>query len=102
MGLMQSQTAWQNIWGFPERSEISRVTARQVYLSQDRRLKNLKGAFRLHRKNVSGKRILLIDDVMTTGATCNEVARLLRRHGAKSVAVAVIARQGLNTPRKIA
>ena len=69
-----------------------RHSAQQVNLSQNQRLENIKSAFLLLKKNMSGKRILLIDDVMTTGATCNEIARLFRSHGAKDVAVAVVAR----------
>jgi len=77
-----------------------RPTAQQVNLSQTQRLKNITSAFRLRKKNIAGKRILLIDDVMTTGATCNEVAKVLRFHGASDVAVGVVARQGLNVHRK--
>ena len=77
----------------------SRHTDKQVTLPQTQRTRNLKNAFQLQKKRVSGKRILLIDDVMTTGATCNEVARVFRSHGACDVAVAVVARQGLNTSK---
>lgn len=77
-----------------------RYTAQQVNLSQTQRLKNIASAFRLRGKNIAGKRILLIDDVMTTGATCNEVAKVLRFHGASDVAVGVVARQGLSVHRK--
>ena len=73
----------------------SQYTEKQVALSQNQRSKNLAGAFRLLKKNVVNKRILLIDDVMTTGATCNEIAGVFRSHGAIDVAVAVVARQGL-------
>ncbi len=75
----------------------SRHTTKQVTLPQTRRKRNLENAFRLIKKEVSGKRILLIDDVMTTGTTCNEVARIFQSNGARDVAVAVVARQGLNT-----
>ncbi len=77
----------------------SRNTKKQVALPRTQRIRNLKNAFRLHKKRVLGKRILLVDDVMTTGTTCNEVARVFREHGACDVAVAVVARQGLNTPK---
>ena len=84
--------------GLPRANRLiirSQYTEKQVALSQTQRTKNLAGAFRLLKKNVVNKRILLIDDVMTTGATCNEIARVFRSHGAKDVAVAVVARQGL-------
>lgn len=51
----------------------------------------MRGAFEC-RADFTGQRLLLIDDVMTTGATVNECARILKLHGAASVTVAVIAR----------
>ncbi len=57
------------------------------------RFQNVRGAFRVRRPQVvSGARILLIDDVLTTGATCSEAARMLKQSGAAMVAVAVVAR----------
>ena len=52
-----------------------------------------RGAFALHpRRSVKGKRVVVIDDVLTTGATAEECARVLRRAGAASVGVLVLAR----------
>ncbi|MCQ2562086.1 MAG: ComF family protein, partial [Alphaproteobacteria bacterium] len=50
------------------------------------RKKNISGVFVIkNNKNISGKNILLVDDVMTSGATFNELAHILRKAGAKSV-----------------
>lgn len=65
----------------------------QGSLTAHRRRTNLRGAMRLRRwHDVGGKRILLIDDVLTTGATCSEAARALKSAGASDVVVAVLAR----------
>jgi predicted amidophosphoribosyltransferase len=51
---------------------------------------NLRGAFRL-RRAVAGRRILIVDDVVTSGATLREAARVLRDGGAQVVGAAVAA-----------
>jgi len=57
------------------------------------RFPNVRGAFRLRRGyDVRGARVLLIDDILTTGATASEVARVLKKSGAKMVHVVVLAR----------
>lgn len=69
----------------------TRATAAQADLPHKERRKNVRGAFEC-RSDLTGQRLLLIDDVMTTGATVNECARVLKLHGAASVTVAVVAR----------
>jgi ComF family protein len=70
-----------------------RETRSQVGLSKKEREDNMKGAFSVTRKNeIEGQRILLVDDVYTTGATLREGARALTLGGAKEVIVATIAR----------
>ncbi len=70
-----------------------RTTKKQGMLSTPGRFANVRGAFNLHaRANVNGKKILLVDDVMTSGATASEAAKMLYRAGAASVSVAVAAR----------
>ncbi|MCV6574834.1 MAG: ComF family protein [Cohaesibacter sp.] len=72
-----------------------RATRQQVGLSDQEREANVRGAFRLnetYRHNISGKSIVLIDDVMTTGATIEACARALRRAWAAQIFVIVFAR----------
>ncbi len=65
----------------------------QTRLSPAERRKNVRDLFRLRSEEaVRGKRVLIIDDVITTGATSHELAALLRRGGARSVAVLAVAR----------
>jgi ComF family protein len=67
-----------------------RPTRHQVGLTRAQRRENLQGAFRVPqegRARISGRRVLLIDDVFTTGATANAAARALLRGGAASVDV---------------
>lgn len=68
-----------------------RETESQQGLSAKERVKNLQGSFKLE-KNVAGQNILLIDDVMTTGATVAACSRTLIEGGAANIYVAVIGR----------
>jgi predicted amidophosphoribosyltransferase len=73
----------------------SRRTLKQSSLPSSRRRVNLRTAFRVPGRfasQVAGRRILLVDDVLTTGATADEAARALLDAGAATVRVAVIAR----------
>lgn len=72
---------------------IQRVVATpsQQGLSRSARRSNLHGAFAAQR-DLSGLRVLLLDDVMTTGTTLNELAREVRRAGAARVAGVALAR----------
>ena len=73
--------------------ERIRYTTTQTALDRAERMENLHNAFRL-RKNaeVRGLCVLLIDDVLTTGSTLSECARVLKRAGAISVHAATAAR----------
>ncbi len=68
-----------------------RDTGTQVSLSGSRRRENVRGAFEAA-GSVRGKRVLLIDDVLTTGSTVGECARELVGKGAREVAVYTVAR----------
>lgn len=72
-----------------------RETPHQLSLPRERRLANVRGAFAIEptrRAEVVGRRIALIDDVMTTRATADELSRVLLDAGAQSVQVWVVAR----------
>ena len=71
-----------------------RVTPEQMGLSAKSRKENLKGAFEV-RGNIEGKQIAIIDDVMTTGSTANELSQQLLKAGAKYVDVWVCARAAI-------
>lgn len=80
--------------GLPLATDICtrpRETSPQEGLTLLQRHRNLKNAFACS-VDLSGKRILLIDDVVTTGATVGECARTLRLHGAAEIVVAAVAR----------
>lgn len=68
-----------------------RWTVPQVNLSGKERELNVKGAFGVQ-KDVKGKRILLVDDVYTTGATVRECSKVLKKSGAKDVCILTLAR----------
>ncbi len=70
-----------------------RRTLPQANLSPRRRKANVRGAFalRMH-EDLIGARVLLVDDILTTGATLNEAAKTLRKAGAGDVYAAVLAR----------
>jgi ComF family protein len=71
----------------------ARRTESQFLLSPAQRRQNVRNAF-VVRGEVSGKAVLLIDDVYTTGATVAECTRILLRARARSVHVATLARAG--------
>ena len=64
----------------------------QVGLSADKRRKNIRGAFSATLDRFSQRSIAIVDDILTTGATANELARVLRRIGVAQIQVWVVAR----------
>ncbi|MFA5948631.1 MAG: ComF family protein [Candidatus Gracilibacteria bacterium] len=89
--------------GIPMRRYLIKTknTATQVGLDRIGRIINLRGAFCVamefgksnERKNLTGKNVILIDDVLTTGATLNECAKVLKRAGAEKVYGMVLVKQ---------
>jgi len=71
----------------------ARPTLPQTGLGKMARRRNMRGAFQvIDPDRVKERRILLVDDVYTTGATADEAARTLKRHGAVSVDLITVAR----------
>ncbi len=66
-------------------------TRSQTRLDAESRRRNVRNAFALKDERINNKNILLVDDVLTTGATINECARVLKQAGAKNVYACVAA-----------
>jgi ComF family protein len=70
-----------------------RATPRQALLDHDGRRRNVRGAFRVTRPEaIEGRRLLLLDDVLTTGATLNACTHTLIQAGAAHVSILTLAR----------
>jgi len=79
----------------PEICELSRDTATQMDLPLQERARNVRGAFQC--PGIVAGTVAVVDDVMTTGATLDEVASTLKRAGAARVVNWVVAR----TPHRV-
>jgi ComF family protein len=97
-GFNQSELLAQEIsrrWNVPVRNLVrrKRATASQAGLTSAKRRANVQGAFSVPRgRRLDGLRVLLVDDVITTGATASACAQTLKRAGAKHVTVLALAR----------
>ena len=73
----------------------------QKGLTGEQRIENVKNAFKVvKRESVKGKKVLLVDDILTTGSTANEICRILLKAGATAVYVATVASVEYKTPEK--
>ncbi len=102
----QYNQAWElcrelsRVTGWPALNAMQRVrpTTAQASLSRNQRIENLRGAFAitksaLKKKSLTGRNVLLVDDVLTTGSTATECARILKREaGVEKVVVITVAR----------
>lgn len=79
--------------------ERIRNTPQQSELPAARRAANVRNAFRM-RAELPARHVAIVDDVVTTGATVNELARLLKRNGAETVQVWAVARTPAENARK--
>ncbi len=75
-----------------------RSTDVQAGLTLSQRRKNVQGAFQVSDTNIQGKKILLIDDVLTTGATVSAAAKVLRKQGTARITVLTLARVDRRMP----
>lgn len=98
-GFNQSQLLAREIgrrWNVPVRKLVrrKRATAPQAGLTSAQRRKNVQGAFEAKKRaRLQGMSVLLIDDVLTTGATASACARALKRAGAAHVSLLTLARR---------
>jgi predicted amidophosphoribosyltransferase len=77
----------------PDAMSRRKPTAPQAGLTGAQRRLNVRGAFAVKRRHlIEGRRVLLVDDVFTTGATAGTCAAVLRRAGAREVSVLTLAR----------
>ncbi len=91
-------------WHLSVKSILRRVrpTTSQTGLSRHQRRANVRGAFQVvDAEGVAGKNVILVDDVLTTGTTAQECARILRKGGAARVWVATAARVSKQEPALI-
>ncbi|HHE67490.1 MAG TPA: ComF family protein [Candidatus Parcubacteria bacterium] len=72
----------------------TRETLSQTGLNKEERIKNVEGAFLVQNKEkIENKKVLLVDDVFTTGATMEECAKVLKKAGAERVIGVALARE---------
>lgn len=86
-----------NIEDLSPNFSCTKVYSDQKGLNYEEREKNINGVFK-YEGNLTGKTVVLIDDIVTTGATLRECIRILRNAGAEEILVVVMAINQLDTP----
>jgi len=81
----------------PQAARRVRSTLEQTTLTAAQRLRNLRGAFEVSAR-VQGRHVAILDDVITTGATAGELARMAWAAGAREVEIWAVARAELRSP----
>lgn len=87
--------AWSTYFNYPVNTQdLIRIKNRppQVGLSETKRKENIEGVFKWQGGSLKEQTVILVDDIITTGATLNEAARTLKAAGAKSVKALVLAK----------
>ena len=99
-GFNQAEVLFERLGWPPAPGRLDRIrpTASQVGLSAGERRENVAGAFRYRGPDLKGATVAVLDDVVTTGATASECARVLREHGAGRVYALAYARAPYRTP----
>ena len=68
-------------------------TIPQSVLDKDKRIENIKGAYYIKNEQIlKNKKVLLIDDIFTTGSTVNECSKILKQVGVKEIGIFTLAR----------
>lgn len=82
-----------NLEFFPNLVIKTRYTKQQAKLNREQRLQNLKDSFALSDNQiVKNRNVIIVDDIYTTGATVNEIAKVLKQNGANEIWALVIAK----------
>lgn len=93
-GFNQAEELMSHLGGTVAEGRLRRIreTESQIGLHGEERLKNVRGAFAYEGPELDGATVAILDDVLTTGATANECALVLKDHGAGRVIVVAFAR----------
>ena len=90
---MANEIAYRNNYRVMNTLKKVKETRVQKTLNREDRIKNLRGAFEIiDAEKIKGKKFIIIDDVITTGATLKEAEEVLKKHGALQINTLTIAK----------